>query len=64
MLSNNFGASCHTLAQKRMALAKRLNEGKVSLAPADLLATVVTPLLATDPARLGRLGIDYPRARL
>ena len=33
------------------------------LAPADLLAAVVTPVFATDPARLGRLRIDYPSAR-
>src|SRR5215211_606023 len=37
---------------------------QVSLAAANLLSAIVTPLFATDPARLGRLRIDYPRTGL
>ena len=37
---------------------------QVSLSAANLLSTVVAPLLATDPARLGRLRIYYPGAGL
>ena len=37
---------------------------QVPLASADLLAAIVAFLFATNPARLGRLRIDYPRAGL
>ena len=43
--------------------AFRIHE-KVSLAAADLLASVVPSLFAAYSARLGRLRIDYPSARL
>jgi hypothetical protein len=43
--------------------ALRIHE-QVSLSAANLLAAIVAPLFATDPARLGRLRIDYPRTGL